>query len=188
MKNIIFDIGGIIFDDSKANMEKLLNKNCDLLYKSIYGKGFKKCLLGEKTVDSLIQESLNDKNYEEIKYMLYKNNLSLTYPIIKENFEYIKTLKDKYNLYLLSNITEDSYNYVNKVINIEKNFKGGVYSYQEHLVKPDKSIYNLILKKYNLKKEETIFFDDRLKNVEAAENLGIKAILFKSIDDIKNNI
>ena len=106
MKNIIFDIGGIIFDDSKANMEKLLNKNCDLLYKSIYGKGFKKCLLGEKTVDSLIQESLNDKNYGEIKYMLYKNNLSLTYPIIKENFEYIKTLKDKYNLYLLSNITE----------------------------------------------------------------------------------
>ena len=43
----------------------------------------------EKTVDSLIQESLNDKNYDEIKYMLYKNNLPVTYPIIRENFEYM---------------------------------------------------------------------------------------------------
>ena len=47
VKNIILDVGGILFDDSKWNIEKILNKNCDNIYKIAYGQGFKKCLLGE---------------------------------------------------------------------------------------------------------------------------------------------
>ena len=28
IKNIVLDVGGVIFDDSKQNIQKLLNKNC----------------------------------------------------------------------------------------------------------------------------------------------------------------
>ena len=40
IKNIIFDVGGILFDDSKSNIEKVLNKNCDLIYKNGYVRVF----------------------------------------------------------------------------------------------------------------------------------------------------
>ena len=101
----------------------------------------------------------------------------------------IKTLKKQgYKLYLLTNITEDSYNYINDLININSIFDGGIYSYQEHIIKPDKRIYNLLIKKYNLNKAETIFFDDKEKNVISAINQGISSYVFKSIEDIKYNI
>ena len=71
--------------------------------------------------------------------------------------------KQGYKLYLLTNITEDSYNYINDLININSIFDGGIYSYKEHIIKPDKRIYNLLIDKYNLKRSETIFFDDKEK-------------------------
>ena len=109
--------------------------------------------------------------------------------MIKANFEYIKNLKKKgYRLYLLTNITEDSYNYIKNLIDINKIFDGGIYSYQEHLIKPDYDIYNLLINKFNLNKSETIFFDDKEKNVIAANEVGIKSFVFTSIKDIKNNL
>ena len=189
IKNIILDIGGVIFDDSKKNIEKLLGKNCDVIYKLAYGKSFKECLLGNKKVNEHIESLSNYKEFEDLKYILSKKNLSKSYPLITTNFEYIKTLKKQgYKLYLLTNITEDSYNYINDLININSIFDGGIYSYQEHIIKPDKRMYNLLIDKYNLKKTETIFFDDKEKNVISAINQGISSYVFKSIEDIKNNI
>lgn len=189
IKNIILDIGGVIFDDSKKNIEKLLGKNCDVIYKLAYGKSFKECLLGNKKVNEHIESLSNYKEFEDLKYILSKKNLSKSYPLITTNFEYIKTLKKQgYKLYLLTNITEDSYNYINDLININSIFDGGIYSYQEHIIKPDKRIYNLLIDKYNLKRSETIFFDDKDKNVISAINQGISSYVFKSIEDIKNNI
>ena len=189
IKNIVLDIGGVFFDDSKKNIEKLLGKNCDVIYKLAYGKSFKECLLGNKKVNEHIESLSNYKEFEDLKYILSKKNLSKSYPLIITNFEYIKTLKKQgYKLYLLTNITEDSYNYINDLININSIFDGGIYSYQEHIIKPDKRIYNLLINKYNLKRSETLFFDDKDKNVISAINQGISSYVFKSIEDIKNNI
>ena len=77
---------------------------------------------------------------------------------------------------------------MNETINIDKIFDGGIYSYQEHLMKPNYDIYELLINKFKLKKDETIFFDDKEKNVVAANEIGIKAVVFKSISDIENNL
>lgn len=189
IKNIIFDVGGILFDDSKANTEKVLNKNCDLIYKNAYGKGFRDCLLGLKSVDEHIESLKGMKDFEDIKYILSRENQPICLPLMKKNFEYIKTLRQKgYRIYLLTNITEDSYYYINNIIDINSNFDGGIYSYQEHLIKPNLEIYELIINRFNLNKNETIFFDDKENNVIAAQDAGIKSIVFKNIEDIKNNI
>ena len=160
IKNIILDVGGILFDDSKKHIENILNKNCELIYKIAYGKGFKECLLGQKTVQEHIDSLVTVTDFEDIKYILAKENLEKSYPLMTKNFEYIRSLKHKgYKLYLLTNITEASHNYINNQINIDSIFDGGIYSYQEHIVKPNPEIYNLILNRFNLSKDETIFFD-----------------------------
>ena len=86
IKNIILDIGGVIFDDSKKNIEKLLGKNCDVIYKRAYGKSFKECLLGNKKVNEHIESLSNYKEFEDLKYILSKKNLSKSYPLITTNF------------------------------------------------------------------------------------------------------
>lgn len=189
IKNIVLDVGGVIFDDSKQNIQKLLNKNCDNIYKLAYGGGFKKCLLGEISVQEHINSLKNEKDFNDISYILKKENLIKSYSLIKNNFEYIKDLRKRgYKLFLLTNITEDSYNYINELININEKFDGGIYSYQEHLIKPDYDIYNLLINRFNLNKDETIFFDDKEKNVKAANEVGIKSYVFTSINDIESNL
>lgn len=189
IKNIILDVGGILFDDSIENIEKVLNKNCKSIYKKAYGEEFKECLLGHKTVQEHINSFYSTPYFNDISYILNKNNLSITYPLIAGNFEYIKKLKEKgYKIYLLTNITQDSYNYINSTINIDTVIDGGIYSYQEHCIKPNPNIYNLLINKFKLNKEETIFFDDREKNIIASCNEGIKGIVFKSINDIEYNL
>ena len=189
IKNIVLDVGGVIFDDSKQNIQKLLNKNCDNIYKIAYGSGFKKCLLGEISVQEHINSLKDEKDFNDISYILKKENLIKSYPLIKNNFEYIKDLRKRgYKLFLLTNITEDSYNYINELININEKFDGGIYSYQEHLIKPDYDIYNLLINRFNLNKDETIFFDDKEKNVKAASEVGIKSYVFTSINDIESNL
>lgn len=189
IKNIILDVGGVFFDDSKTNIERLLNKNCDNIYKIAYGKDFKKALLGEISVREHIHRLKNEPEYLDIEYILKKENLIYSYPLIKNNFEYIKKLKERgYHLYLLTNITEDSYHYINHLIDIHQIFDGGIFSYREHLIKPDDAIYQLLLERYHLKKEETIFFDDKKKNVDKANQLGIKSFVFTSIQDIEAHL
>ena len=189
IKNIVLDVGGVIFDDSKQNIQKLLNKNCDNIYKIAYGGGFKKCLLGEISVQEHINSLKNEKDFNDISYILKKENLIKSYPLIKNNFEYIKGLRKRgYKLFLLTNITEDSYNYINELININEKFDGGIYSYQEHLIKPDYDIYNLLINRFNLNKDETIFFDDKEKIVKAANEVGLKSYVFTSIIDIESNL
>lgn len=56
--------------------------------------------------------------------------------------------------------------------NYNKQFKffdyitGGVYSFEIGTTKPNKNNYKVLLEKYNLIPEETIFIDDRLNNIE----------------------
>ena len=127
IKNIIFDIGGIIYDDSTQNISSILKEDAIELYKKVYGKSFINCILGNQEVSDYIETVKEDKDYEKIKYILNKDNLQLSYPLIKDNFNYISKLKEKgYNLYVLSNITRESYEYMINTIDINKIFVGGI--------------------------------------------------------------
>lgn len=187
IKNIILDVGGILFDDSLENINRIFNKNSSVIYRKAYSGNFKKCLLGEMNVEKHLNELRNDKDYNDIKYLF--DNLNISLPLMKDNFEYIKTLyEDGYNLYLLTNMDKNTYSYISNVINLEKYFAGGIYSFKERCKKPDFQIYELIFKRYNLNKSETLFFDDKEKNVLVAKEFGIKAFVFKDLNDIKKQL
>ena len=75
----------------------------------------------------------------------------------------------------MSNISIDSYEYVSSY-DFFNYIDGGVYSYEVKVSKPNELIYKILLQRYNLVPEETIFIDDSLKNIEAAEKLGINGV------------
>lgn len=194
IRNIILDIGGVICDDGYRNLSKVLNireEQGKEIAKIAYGGDFKKCLLGERAIIEHIK-NLQKKHPElatEIEYILAHQNYKETFPVIQETLDLVLKLKrEGYKIYILSNITKESFEYFIKVIEFEKHFDGGAYSYQEAVGKPNTELYERLIKKYNLKKEECIFFDDKQKNVEAGNRLGIKSIQFSSIEDIKNNL
>ena len=187
IKNIVLDIGGIILDDGKENLRKYLQvskEETEKLYKIVYGsKGFRQYLLGyinlEKCMNSVISENSEYKDY--IEKMLLKSNLKDIVPIKFDVLQVIRKLKERYKIYFLSNITKETYEYIEEILN---EFDGGIYSFKVHLCKPNPEIYKKLLYTYNLKKEESIFFDDRQRNVDIGNKLGIKSIKFNTEQDI----
>jgi FMN phosphatase YigB (HAD superfamily) len=56
------------------------------------------------------------------------------------------------------------------------------------LIKPDPAIYEHTLKGLDVSAAEALFLDDRIPNVEAARALGIHAIQFRSIAELKADL
>ena len=61
-------------------------------------------------------------------------------------------------------------------------------SYTVHLAKPDPAIYQTLLDRYGLKAEECVFLDDTVRNVEAAQALGIAGIVVTSQEQAKKEL
>ncbi len=81
-------------------------------------------------------------------------------------------------MYCLSNMSRESYAHVSGYDFFEM-FTGIVISGHELCMKPDHSIFHLILERFELEAEATLFVDDSLPNIEAARHLGIQAFHFK---------
>ena len=184
IKNIIFDIGGVIADEVGSHaLTHLGTAEQEQISNLVYSKssGFAEVLLGnESSADystKLIEKYPNLK--EEISFLLDPKNLPVTYPIKQEILDLLYKLRDTYKIYFLSDMMDMSYDYLK---NILQDFDGGAYSFQEHLKKPDPAFFEALLNRYRLNPTETIFFDDREKNVIAAQDLGMKAIVFTGKD------
>jgi len=63
-----------------------------------------------------------------------------------------------------------------------------VWSFQLHMAKPDRAIYDYTLDKLGTRPEETLFLDDKLVNVEAAQALGMKALQFFNVERLRNDL
>ena len=99
----------------------------------------------------------------------------------KDVREKVHALKEKgYRIYLLSNYNGDFFRAHTKDADFINDIDGKVVSYEIHKIKPDAEIYEYLLEKYDLKAEESVFFDDREENTKAAEKLGITSYTITS--------
>ena len=63
-----------------------------------------------------------------------------------------------------------------------------VWSYQLQMAKPDPAIYRYALERLGTRPEETVFIDDRRVNVEAAATLGMKAMVFTTVENLRSEL
>ena len=94
--------------------------------------------------------------------------------------EWIYDLKDRgYQVLYLSNWSSHLRKLAAKQMDFLPLLDGGVFSYEEHLIKPDHAIYNRIIEKYNLIPGESVFIDDSEANVIGARECGLHAVWAK---------
>ena len=88
-------------------------------------------------------------------------------------------------LYALTNFPADKYEDFEKSFDFLDEFEGILVSGRERLIKPDPGIFTLLLKRFGLTADETIFIDDTPVNVEAAARLGFDAIRFTTPENLR---
>jgi 2-haloacid dehalogenase len=85
---------------------------------------------------------------------------------------------ENYPLYGLTNWSAETFPYVYYTYDFFKSFKDIVVSGREKCIKPEEKIYKICLGRNNLNPENCIFIDDNSANVESAEKLGMKGIVY----------
>lgn len=172
MKNIVFDLGGVVFARDPRKFEPEFIEFFSYILLPEMPKFWEDYDRGVVTYDEVIA-SLAD--YNTCERELAEKNLRrsiLTQEEIPATKSLIADLKAAgYSLYVLSNMSLEFIEFLRKK-EVYSHFDGEVVSCMEHVVKPEKEIYNRLVERYGLKPEETLFIDDRKKNTATARELG----------------
>ncbi len=197
IKNIIFDLGGVIINYDKNKIINEFAKTDEeknyLMEKNFKAPEWEKCDLGKitnKEACDLINNRENNIYLEMTKdfwQRWYK-----TQNINEEVVEIAKKLKSKgYNLYVLSNMANSTYEYF-RAHEFFKLCTGIIISAQEHVKKPNEKIFNILLNRYNLIADECLFIDDddTGKSYENANRLGIQGrrVIPNRSEDIRKEL
>jgi len=179
IKNIIFDLGNVLisfkpseyFDKKNypVNIKaKILNDIFDSKEWQMLDKGE---ISTNEVIELIAQKSSLKK--EEIAH-IFNLRTDLIFPL-DQNVRLLPELKKQgFMLYFLSNFPIDIFEEVKTGYYFFKYFDGGIISAEVKFTKPDKRIYETLLKKYSLIPEECLYIDDLEINVKAAETLGMK--------------
>lgn len=109
---------------------------------------------------------------------------------IHDTVELLRELKvsGRYKLYALTNWQADLFNIALVRYNFLHWFDGRVVSGEEKTRKPFPEFYSILLNRYNVNPGEAYFIDDNLRNVRAAENLGIRSHHFRGTEQLKQEM
>lgn len=177
IKNIIFDLGGVLIDH---NPEKTLSahfskEDADVIVREI----FRSPLWLERDRGVVTSDEIMEKKKDIIPAEIYDKvnemvqNFFPYMPPFEKMYDFVKELKEKgYGIYLLSNVGKE-FHTVKKDIPVLSLFDGFVASSDYEVVKPEIEIYNILFDKFSLKPEECFFIDDVQKNIDGAGRAGM---------------
>ncbi|WP_343008916.1 HAD family phosphatase [Clostridium celatum] len=188
-KNIIFDLGNVVlnYNPEEYLIKKINDKNkveiaLNNIFKSNEWKMLDRGIITEEEAKRVIKNRVIDNS--EIIDLAFENWYDMLRPI-EETIELINKLKKNgYKIYYLSNFHSKAFEEVTNKNKVFEEFYGGIVSFKEKLLKPEKEIYMKLLEEYNLNPEECIFIDDMLINIEGAKAVDIKGIQFISTKDL----
>lgn len=127
---------------------------------------------------SKISEKLEARS-EKLKKELKKKVRSSLFPL-EDSTRIINLLKNRYKLAILSNHSKEWAGYMRQKFDLFKSFDPIIFSCDVGFRKPDPKIYEIALEKLKCDPEECIFIDDKKRNTDAGEKLGIKGIVFEN--------
>lgn len=81
-------------------------------------------------------------------------------------------------LYALTNWSAETFPVARSRFEFLQLFAGILVSGEERVAKPDPAVFALLVDRFGLEPSSTVFVDDRQVNVEAAEQAGLRGLLF----------
>ena len=185
MKNVIFDVGGVLLDwnpgrvlqsfyadaSERERMKQLIFHHADWLE-------LDRGTLGEDVLLQRIAERAG-RPVPELKGLFEVVRDSL-HPK-QDTVALLGSLSARgVPLYCLSNMPSKIYATLSQRFDFWQHFDGIVISGDISMVKPEPAIFRHLLERYGLRAGDTVFVDDLPANVEAAQRLGLHGVVFEN--------
>ena len=195
IKNIIFDLGGVlidwnpayvyleVFDGDQKKMQWFFDEICTMDWNENQDAGYPLQQATEDRVKMFPQ-------YEEWIRMYYGRWEEMLGNAIEGTVDVLlKLIADpNYRVIALTNWSAETFPVALARFDFLHLFEGIVVSGTEKMRKPFPEIYHLALDRYGFKASETVFIDDNHRNIAASSALGIQSILFKNPDDLERDL
>ena len=191
IKNVILDVGDVLVEwDWEGFFEYLGYREDDvfddLARYTVLSHRWSDLDRGVKGDDEVIREMCEVAPMYENEILNVMEHIGEAVIQFKYTKKWINEIKQSgRKVYILSNYSRHLFEQTaEEELDFLDLVDGAVFSFNEHYIKPENEIYNILLDRYDLKAEECVFVDDREENIEAAAGLGFNTILFEDYDAV----
>ena len=195
IKNIIFDLGGVlidwnpeyvfleVFNGDKLKMKWFFDEVCTFEWNENQDAGYPLAQATEDRV-ALFPE------YEEWIRMYYGRWQDMIGGPISETVSILETLvnNSSYRVVALTNWSAETFPIALKLFPFLHWFEGIVVSGAEKTRKPFTEIYQITLDRFKIKAEESLFIDVNKRNIDGAKVLGLQGIHFLSSQQLRKEL
>ncbi|HIY46936.1 MAG TPA: HAD family phosphatase [Candidatus Alistipes faecigallinarum] len=178
MKNIVFDLGGVLFARDRHKCSPQILEFFSFLRAPRMPRFWEEYDRGTSTFDEVVDELCRlTGRPREVCVGVMREAINLQEPVAATECLVGELKAAGYRLYVLSNMSREFIDYLRR-FPVYALFDGEVVSCEELVVKPERRIYEILLERYALQPAETLFIDDRDANILAARALGINGFRF----------
>jgi FMN phosphatase YigB (HAD superfamily) len=184
-KNIIFDLGGVLLDIDFTLTGKAFEALGVHDFLSLYNQhhadtffaDFEKGKVSKEDFFDHIRRICDCHHLTNDQIRNAWDALLIRFP--EERVQWLFSVAEKYRIFLFSNTNIIHYQWFAAAFEKQAGkafndcFVKTYYSHEMGLRKPDPESYKMILREQQLIAAETLFIDDTIKNVEAAQELGM---------------
>lgn len=189
VKNLIFDLGGVILDlsvdhtlQSFSRLSNMPKERVQEVYVSERGfLDYEKGLIDDVAFRDFVRKTFSISADDDAIDDCW-NAMLRGIPAIK--LELLMRLQNEFSVFLLSNTNAIHLHHINNIMlpkganqkSLDEYFHKAYYSHRMGKRKPDAEIFEQVLEENHLIPEQTLFLDDYAINIEGAKALGIKTV------------
>lgn len=192
IKNIVFDFGGVLIDwnptylyskvfEKEEDMNYFLDNICPYHWNVLQDAG-------RSLREATEEKQREHPDFEEQIGMYYGRWDEMLGGTIDENERLVAPLRAKYKIYGLTNWSAETLPIAKERYDFFNHLEGIVVSGEEKLVKPDARLYEILLNRYHINPQESLFIDDSLPNIETARQLGFHTIHYTEDVNLKSEL
>lgn len=191
IRNLLFDLGGVIMDIERERCVEALTRlgmqsANEMLGLYVQSGPFLKLEEGEMSPEEFCNEvrrRIPGGGAGVTDAQVHNALNAFLIGIPEHRLVELRMLRKDFGIYLLSNTNPIMYH--SKIAEcfraegreMADYFDGRVTSFESHLAKPDRAIFEYAIQHLGIKPEETLFLDDSQKNLDAAAEVGFATAL-----------
>ena len=195
IKNVIFDLGGVlidwnpeyvyldVFNGDREKMKWFFDEICTMDWNENQDAGYPL----EKATEERVKLFPEYEEWIRIYYGRWEemlgNQIDGTVAILKQLID-----NPNYKVVALTNWSAETFPVALERFDFLHWFEGIVVSGTEKMRKPFNEIYELTLNRFNIEAAQSLFIDDNARNIEAAKKMGINTIRFNNPTQLKSEL